>query len=279
MHSSASLLAEQSVFAQLVVKKKATSPTKFQKATENETDVYKYLTADNALTSEDPSKYSIINLPDTISFIPQSSIFKNIILIRSSSPDYRFIRVAPSDWMQSSLKRVSIASDSDITVKKFKPQQKTKRKIFTTQYKADKNFNESSSSDGDDEEEDNDDDDYNVDNFQKDAPDDPKFNNVDFSSALNFNNFETDVVTEVAPIITGFKNSTAARETTWYDALLNSYQFNPRVSKSTHKNNTTATLAIIAYLRANITTNNPMNYTNKDIESIKSIIDNYLASY
>ena len=156
MNTSDSLYAEQSIFASLVVKKQPPKQTIFQRATLGETSIYNYnFIRQQQLTNIDPSIYSIINLPDTIAFIPKCSVFDNILLIRSSSPDYRFIKIASSTSKLDSLKRTSVVSDKDLKVKRFKDDTE-KQSIFTTMYNIkDYKDNNDRRNDGNDDDDDN----------------------------------------------------------------------------------------------------------------------------
>nr|WDA64596.1 hypothetical protein PIFADJLK_00026 [Oryctes rhinoceros nudivirus] len=276
MNSSASLLAEQSIFAQLLIKKKKTEPTKFQKATENTPSIYKYFTSERPLTSIDSTDYSITNLPDTVAYIPKNSIFKNVILIRSSSPDFRHIPIAPSDWLDDPLKRVAVASDSDIKVKRFKPNLKQKKtKIFTTEYQTAEQLESSSESDTDDDNPINSstgtDAEYNV--------DDSKFQYVNLNDISTYTGFDTEVVASVVPIIATFATNATEQNMPWYEALTDKFNFPSEAYLSTHRNAITFAISIINHLRANIPTDNAEYFTNKNIRDIKSIIDKYIAQY
>nr|DBA13075.1 TPA: hypothetical protein [Oryctes rhinoceros nudivirus] len=277
MNSSASLLAEQSIFAQLLIKKKKTEPTKFQKATENTPLIYKYFTSERPLTSIDSADYSITNLPDTVAYIPKNSIFKNVILIRSSSPDFRHIPIAPSDWLDDPLKRVAVASDSAIKVKRFKPNSKQKKtKIFTTEYQTAEQLESSSS------ESDTDDDNSTNSSTDTDAEynvEDSKFQYVNLNDISTYTGFDTEVVAAVVPIIATFTSNATEQNMPWFEALANKFHFPSEAYLSTRRNSITFAISIINHLRANIPTDNAEYFTNKNIRDIKSIIDKYIAQY
>lgn len=281
MNSSASLLAEQSIFAQLLIKKKKTQPTKFQKATEDTPLIYKYFTNERPLTSIDSADYSITNLPDTVAYVPKNSIFKNVILIRSSSPDFRHIPIAPSDWLDDPLKRVAVASDSDIKVKRFKPNSKQKKtKIFTTEYQTAEQL-ESSSLESD--EDDTDENSTNVDSSTGIDADynveDSKFQYVNLNDISTYTGFDTEVVAAIVPIIATFATNTTEQNMPWYEALTDKYHFPSGAYLSTRRNAITFTINIINHLRNNIPTENAEYFTNRNINDMKSIIDKYIAQY
>lgn len=293
MSPSASLLAEQSIFAQLIVKKQKSEHTKFQKATENEPSIYKY-TKKERLTSVNPNEYSIMNLPDTISYIPENSIFSNIILIRSTSPDYRFIPIASVKGSQESMKRVTIASDSDIKVKRFKSNPKKKTKIYTTKYdvrKADDDDNDDNADNDDGNDSSNNTDDendaYNVNSDPDDDDDvdadynkdDARFASLDLNNIETYSNLDLELISQVAPIVSTFNKSKPLNSDTWSTALLRRYNFSNKALASKHRNTTTLAARIVDYLPNIMSTTSPKNYTNDDINKIQSAITSYLNNY
>lgn len=141
MNYKSLLLAEQSIFAKLVIIKKAVKLTKFQTATLSDAP-HEYAHDEIRYTDVDPDQYCISNLPDTIAFVPKNSVFDNIILIPKSSPDYRFVKIAPSEWLEEPTK-VAVVADKDISVKRFKSDKKTK-KLFVSHYPLKKTVAESS---------------------------------------------------------------------------------------------------------------------------------------
>lgn len=144
MNYKSLLLAEQSIFAKLVIIKKAVKLTKFQTATLSD-GPYEYARDEIPYTNVDPDQYCISNLPDTIAFVPKNSVFDNIILIPKSSPDYRFVKIAPSEWLEEPTK-VAIVADKNISVKRFKADKKTKNLVLS-HYPLKKTIDESSDDD------------------------------------------------------------------------------------------------------------------------------------
>lgn len=312
MNSSASLLAEQSIFAQLVIKKQTINPTKFQTATESSSSVYHYMTNETPYTSIDPAEYSITNLPDTTAYIPKNSIFDNIILIQKSSPDYRFVRIAPSEWINSNTK-VKVVAGEEIAVKRFKPNKKPKSKIYTDYY-SDLNSNELESEDSSSDDNGgydckrpkrkadkvsddgsseiplNDDQpptptELNADNNENSVNsddsdnsdinfDDSRFKNIALiSDADNFSDLTVDVTKLLS------KNDLIPKNIQWYDALLKLYNFNSAIENSPHLNNHTVTYKIIMYFKETLYTRPLITYTGQVIDDLKEVIDAYVQGY
>lgn len=102
MSLSTNILAEQSVYARLVVKRIAPVVTPFQNSTENNDNtnasrIYEYYALEPNLqqltTNANTTDFSIITLPDTLAYLPRYSIFDYLLLIVDSDPDYRRLRV------------------------------------------------------------------------------------------------------------------------------------------------------------------------------------------
>lgn len=101
MPLSQNILAEQNVYARLVVSRIKPTLTAFQSATiENSVSTrpfYSYYGNDTnvpALTSfVNPDIYSITSLPDTVAYLPRNSIFDHLMLITSNDQDYRKLLV------------------------------------------------------------------------------------------------------------------------------------------------------------------------------------------
>lgn len=91
MELSYSAFAEQSPFSHLVVVKKPTKLTRFQRAADS---IYEYYT-DSPLTSVNVDEYSITSLADTVKQLPKYSVFDFIRFMMDSDPDYRHIKVSP----------------------------------------------------------------------------------------------------------------------------------------------------------------------------------------
>lgn len=91
MELSYSAFAEQSPFSHLVIIKRSTKDTKFQKATDKIYEYYK-----NApLTNVPVDNYSITSLADTVKQLPKNSIYDYISIMLENDPDFRYIHVAP----------------------------------------------------------------------------------------------------------------------------------------------------------------------------------------
>lgn len=84
------LLAEQSVFAQLVIEKHPPTVSNAQKS--SSTLYFPYDIQSTAVLSNiKANEYSITNLPPTIKTLPQKSIFDFIMQISEDSPDFRYV--------------------------------------------------------------------------------------------------------------------------------------------------------------------------------------------
>lgn len=262
MNTSASLLAEQTVFAELVIKKRETELSAFQTATLSDSN-YKYAKDDQTpLTSVDPSKYSIINLPDTTAYIRKNSLFSNISLVRSNSPDPRFVPIAKSNVDSKTNKRTAVVTDSDIKTKKVTPRKK--QKLFTTKYVATRNTeNDGSSSDSED-------------NSKRPQTQTKQYENiVDFKDVDTYPNFQDVVTVPIMDILTNSQNE-PDQDDDWHVALLNSYNFtSDEVTEDL--NDVNATLVIISGVR-NLNSEYSKKYTSQNIADIKDIIDTYIAN-
>lgn len=265
MNPSESLFAEHSVFAQLVVVKQRSPLSPFQEATikNNGNNLYIYTTTEKPLTDVDANEYSITNLPDTIAYIPKNSQFDNIILIRSSSPDYRFIPIAQTDSMQTALKRISVASDANIKVKRFRNDTK-KEPIFTTTYTAidpkDVGFEEEEADDEDSGS------DFNPNPNQENTS---KYRIIDLTNYTTKLDFDRMIIPKIIEIVATFgtSNSPVNQSRLWSDEL----QYQLRLyDNQTNINN------IINHLKTNVPSVHPNLYTPNDIFAIKNIITEYL---
>lgn len=97
-HPDYSLLAEHSTFSRLTVVHRSPRQSIFQQATEADNVsaemAYHYVAQfEQPITNVPYDEYTIISLPDVISYLPVNSIFSFIPTILSTSPDFRFVRV------------------------------------------------------------------------------------------------------------------------------------------------------------------------------------------
>lgn len=84
------LLAEQSIYAQLVIENRPAIVTKQQ---EKNDSFYNTYLAKDAATNVLVTNYSITNLPNTILTLPTNSIFDRILFIAKTWPDFRLIPI------------------------------------------------------------------------------------------------------------------------------------------------------------------------------------------
>lgn len=297
MNTSDSLLAEQSIYAHLIVKKEKTELSKFQKATESETSIYKYEpNTSTKLTNVDTSQYSIINLPDTISRVPNDSIFSLIKLIRKNSPDFRFVNIAPLVNANASNKRIAITTDDDSKIKRFKGDKNKKRRIFSTKYAQKPTLNDddinnysrdSTSSSSEDENEDGKkkDNDLSEQRIRTDYDkDDSAFDKFDFKNVTNLPDFEINLIVPIVAITRTFTDSKTRKSKLWYEALFNAYNINSVDAlneitfNNNYKNEFTLKANILEFLMINVEPTNPENYMDSDIENIKNLIDTYVRN-
>lgn len=104
MPLSQNILAEQNIYARLVVSKIPPKQTPFQTATiansESDRSIYSYYGNDNNIPNltlnADVNQYSITSLPDTVAYLPRNSIFDRLMLITSNDQDYRKLKVTSS---------------------------------------------------------------------------------------------------------------------------------------------------------------------------------------
>lgn len=97
-----SLLAEQSIYARLVVSRIRPNITTFQRNTipsdgENSFKLYDYYALDdteNLTNQANTDEYAITSLPDTLAYLPRYSIFDHLMLITDRDQDYRRLFVA-----------------------------------------------------------------------------------------------------------------------------------------------------------------------------------------
>lgn len=98
MQHGLTLLAEQSVYAQLVIERRRATVTPQQQKNDG---FYKtYLTKD-AATNVPASEYSITNLPNTILTLPANSIYDRILFIAKDAPDFRLVPVDGNNVSQT----------------------------------------------------------------------------------------------------------------------------------------------------------------------------------
>lgn len=123
------LLAEQTPVVQINVVKLKSELTQFQKAVQ---PIYTYAYENAARMSEvSAANYSIISLPDTVAYLPSNSIFENIILYNDDFPDFRFVKVAPSNIStQVQLKPITVNEKKVEPLKTLPP---VKQPMFTTE--------------------------------------------------------------------------------------------------------------------------------------------------
>lgn len=125
------LIAEQSLFAQLVIKKRKPIVTEAQ---EKSTKQYISYNDNVKLTDVDVDEYSIINLPATIKTLPINSIYDRIMHVRDNLPDFRFIRIdsSESDKNPISTQKTKVMNESmkDILLNGKKKESVNLKSIF-----------------------------------------------------------------------------------------------------------------------------------------------------
>lgn len=84
------LMAEQSVYAQLVIERRPVEQSRYQ---QNNTRQSYMRNNTNPASNVDHSAYRIVNMPDTIAYVPKHSIFENIILFHTDFADFRFVPI------------------------------------------------------------------------------------------------------------------------------------------------------------------------------------------
>lgn len=87
------LRAEFAPFNQLIVERVRPIRTPLQKFIDMNS-LFQYDNDGERLTDVDTNLYSIVNLPNTISYVPKNSIYQNIVTLDDQCPDYRFIQVS-----------------------------------------------------------------------------------------------------------------------------------------------------------------------------------------
>lgn len=105
------LLAEQSVFAQLMIKRKPAIVSH----TQRDNDKYYTLHDESTkLNSVDTDDYSITNLPPLFSRLPVNSIYDRILFVSQDSPDFRFVNVDNGEQSRNTTVTKSIPSSSSL---------------------------------------------------------------------------------------------------------------------------------------------------------------------
>lgn len=256
MNTVAGLLAEQSIFAQLVIKHAKATQNTHQRSTINNPEVYKYAADDEQVTPIDPTEYSIINLPDAIAYIPNNSIFGNIALIQKSSPDYRFVPInGASQCAQSAARRIVSEDDITTATAASAPVLKPSRQLFSNDLKA---FSSKPGA-----------------KPQDDIP--VKFRYEAFEDPLTYAGFDTRVVVPFLGIARDFNADVPTRERTWYEQVVTDLEINDEVSKSMRKTPLRAKWIILKYLRTNSSIKYPYNYTDEDLAKIENAISSYVG--
>ncbi|ATZ81489.1 putative transposase [Drosophila innubila nudivirus] len=256
MDFSDHLIAEQSVYAYLNVDKQSPEQTEFQRSVNT---FYKY-SKDlyTRLTDIEPNDFSITNLPDTIAFLPQNSIFNNILMIRKEDPDFRFVPISETRDVFERNMLPTIVSDETLTM--FAPKTDAPRKkMFMNEFPLDTPASLLQST-----------------NPTNLVYDDPDFSNVRDVTTLNGYNA---LATTVAGIIQSSPDPNVMNNE-WVMSLLDLYPLNSNdyraiiSDENSHINRTTITFKIINELSS-------IRKTNRDRDEqfvrIKSLLDEYVA--
>ncbi|AQN78578.1 ACH96158.1 unknown protein [Kallithea virus] len=255
MDYSDHLIAEQSVYAYLNVDRQEPQQSRFQ---ESVSQFYKY-SKNNAtqLTNVDPNGFSITNLPDTVAFLPQNSIFNNIMMIRKEDPDFRFVPVSETRDIFERNSVPIIVSDATVTM--FTPKVAAPRQnMFTRAFPTDTSLNSAR-----------------VTNPNNLVYDDPKF--VNFTNVSSLSGYN-DLVTRILAIINAPPESTINDR--WASELYGYYGYDPSEIRSVlnnenqHKNRMTITIRIIDSLNNRQKTN---ANSDEQFVAIKNEIDAYVA--
>lgn len=107
----ANLLAEQSIFAQLMIKRKPAIVSQ----TQRDNDKYYTLHDESTkLNSVDTDEYSITNLPPLFSRLPVNSIYDRILFVSQDSPDFRFVNVDNGEQSRNATVIKSIPASSSL---------------------------------------------------------------------------------------------------------------------------------------------------------------------
>ncbi|AUQ44002.1 putative gp028-like protein [Esparto virus] len=255
------LIAEQSVYAYLLVEQQISQLTQFQQAVQN---IYSYANSGiQPLTNVNPDDYSITNLPNTIAYLPNNSIFKNILLIRSDDPDFRFVKISDEQNIFERMQEPTMISDNNFInlnaqQREHEAQQRgnqhaqqpllipigTNTLLTNQPNSTDENY------------------------------DDPKFNNYSSIEQLpNINTLEMSInnILRQSPESQNVAN--------WNADLYNTYSFTQNTianvldNRNTHKNNITMKIRIIDFLGRRPKTN---ANTSEQMLEIKNIIDSYI---
>jgi len=256
MDFSDHLIAEQSVYAYLNVDRQSPEQTEFQRSVNT---FYKY-SKDLyiRLTDVEPNNFSITNLPDTIAFLPQNSIFNNILMIRKEDPDFRFVPVSETRDVFERNMLPTIVSDETLTM--FAPKADAPRKkMFMSDFPLDTPASLLQST--------------NPTNLVYDDPDFSNFRNVE-----SLNGYST-LATAVAGIIQSSPDATIANNE-WVASLLDLYPINANdyraiiSDENSHINRTTITYKIINDLGSISKTNRDRD---EQFSRIKTLLDEYVA--
>lgn len=105
------MLAEQSIFAQLMIKRKPAIVSQ----TQRDNDKYYTLHDESTkLNSVDTDEYSITNLPPLFSRLPVNSIYDRILFVSQDSPDFRFVNVDNGEQSRNATVIKSIPASSSL---------------------------------------------------------------------------------------------------------------------------------------------------------------------
>lgn len=107
-----SLIAEHSINAGIVIERRPAEQS-INQQTMTEYDYQKDGVQPNSNVNH--ADYRIVNLPDTIAYIPKNSVFENIILFHSSYADFRFVPINRiKDGMKTTDNVQSVVIGSDL---------------------------------------------------------------------------------------------------------------------------------------------------------------------
>ncbi|AYP97947.1 putative transposase [Mauternbach virus] len=255
MDFSDHLVAEQTIYAYLNVDKQKPEQTTFQRSV----DVFYKYSKDlyTKLTDADPAEFSITNLPDTIAFLPQNSIFSNILMIRKEDPDFRFVPISETRDVFERNMLPTIVSDETLTM--FAPKTETPRKsMFMNTLPSDSPASI----------------------LQTTNPLNLVYDDPDFSGLKNLEalpNYQT-LVSTVRDIVEQSPESTT--NDTWVASVFALYPINSNdlrtiiSNENTHLNRTTIKYRIINSFSTIIKTNQDRE---EQFVEIKNLVDNYVA--
>lgn len=98
MQHGLTLLAEQSIYAQLAIERRKPSITKQQN---KNSEFYKTYSPKDKQSQDLADEYCITNLPNTIVTLPVNSIFDYILYIANDAPDYKLVAVDGTNASQT----------------------------------------------------------------------------------------------------------------------------------------------------------------------------------